>query len=68
MVVEAYEGFYESTLLSGKKAASVGELWDVETFVGWSNEVFGVGLGMLGYDRQGGSEDGSPERSRTGSL
>lgn len=36
--------------------------------MGWSNDVFGVGLGLLGFDGQGGSDDGSPDRSRAGSL
>ena len=46
-----------------------GVIWDMETFVGWSNDVFAVGHGFLSYDGEGGgSEDMSPDRSRTGSL
>lgn len=68
-MIQAYESYYESTFLSGNKLPSnAGAIWDVETFVAWSNDVFGVGLGLLGYDGQEGSDDGSPERSRTGSL
>lgn len=69
LVIQAYESYYESTFLSGSRRPSNAELiWNVETFVAWSNDVFGVGLGLLGFDAQGRSEDGSPERSRTGSL
>ncbi|KAI5842501.1 Sec34-like family-domain-containing protein [Morchella snyderi] len=69
LVIQAYESYYESTFLSGnRRPSSGGVIWDVETFVGWSNDVFGVGLGLLGFDEQEGSEDGSPDRSRTGSL
>jgi hypothetical protein len=41
----------------------------MEAFVGWSNDVFAVGRGVLAYDVEGaGSEDVSPEMSRSGSL
>ncbi|RPA99180.1 hypothetical protein L873DRAFT_1835529 [Choiromyces venosus 120613-1] len=71
-VIQAYESYYEEIFLGGNKVpprSPGGTVWDVEMFVGWSNDIFAVGHGFLAYDGDGAeSEDTSPGMSRTGSL
>ena len=71
-VIQGYESYYEEIFLRGNKVpprSPGGTVWDIEMFVGWSNDIFAVGHGFLAYDGDGaGSEDMSPGMSRTGSL
>jgi hypothetical protein len=71
-VIQAYESYYEEIFLrddSVPPRSPGGTVWDVEVFVGWSNDIFAVGHGFLAYDGDGaGSEDMSPGMSRAGSL
>jgi hypothetical protein len=72
LVIQTYEAYYEEMFMTGHRPpprSPGGVVWDMETFVGWSNEVFAVGHGFLPYDGEGGeSEDMSLDMSRTGSL
>ncbi|KAF8436450.1 Sec34-like family-domain-containing protein [Terfezia claveryi] len=63
LVINKYEQFFSQLLqdTSGSASAvgsiSYRDVWDVERFIGWSNEVFDVGKGILG----GGMHDGGGE-------
>ncbi|KAG0637470.1 Sec34-like family-domain-containing protein [Tuber brumale] len=71
-VIQAYESYYEEIFLRDDRVpprSPGGTVWDVEMFVGWSNDIFAVGHGFLAYDGDGaGSEDMSTGMSRAGSL
>ncbi|RPB25458.1 Sec34-domain-containing protein [Terfezia boudieri ATCC MYA-4762] len=58
LVINKYEAFF-SQLLQDTSGGSISyrDVWDVERFIGWSNEVFDVGKGVLG----GGMHDGGGE-------
>ena len=59
MVIQSYESFYDRAKKFGH---STGELWEVDTFVVWTNQVF-----RSGETFQSSPEDGSrvPSRSQS---
>ena len=65
LVINKYEAFFSQLLqdTSGSAGAadsvSYKNVWDVERFIGWSNEVFDVGKGILGGGMH--SDDGEGE-------
>ena len=58
MVIESYESFYDR---ADKISLGRDELWEVDVFVAWTNEMFG---GVEGLH----SQNGSGQQSPTGSI
>jgi len=62
-VINKYEAFFSQLLQDTSGSAGIAgsisyrDVWDVERFIGWSNDVFDVGKGILG----GGVHDGDGE-------
>lgn len=54
LVISKYEAFFSQLLQdtsgvnSSTGSMSYRDVWDVEKFIGWSNETFDVGRGILG--------------------
>lgn len=53
-MINKYEAFFSQLLQDTSGAAGITgsisyrDVWDVERFIGWSNDIFDVGKGILG--------------------